>query len=246
MDGIASNLGSSINAMMEDYVTITHNLANANTAGFKRNVNSFSAELEKAAGRRQAANGKGANDIEINPSRDFSQGSMQQTGRKLDMAIDGSGFFSLETPDGVRYTRNGQFMINSNGQLTDLHGRMVTSDAGPVIIPENVSENQISVSADGTISANDNQIARLQVVDFGADVQRLRAVGKNCYEAPDDLQPQAAEDVRVAQGCLESSNVDTVSELVQMITVSRFYEAGMRVLSKSGEGKSKLLEVAMA
>jgi flagellar basal-body rod protein FlgG len=177
---------------------------------------------------------------------DFSQGNFIETGRTLDVALCGKGFFVIETPQGPLYTRNGTFRLDENKQLVDLAGRIVAGQSGPVSIPDAVGLSQISVASDGTISGNDIAIGQLKLVDFGDNEQKLVPVGLNCYQAPVNVEPEDAEKLIVKQGFQEGSNVQMVEELVDMIMVSRLYEANMKLLSKSGETTKNLLDVAMS
>jgi len=243
MNDINPNLRSSISALMKEYHTITHNIANASTTGFKRTTSSFSNILDdkkKASGVKEA--GK---ELEINKNIDFSQGSLEETSKSLDTAITGEGFFVIQTPEGSNYTRNGQFNINQIGQLVDVEGRIVSGDAGPIVIPRNISESQINIGSDGTISAEGANLGKIQLVEFGTDVAKLKPVGGNCFVAPQDVMPVAASNSHINQGYCESSNVNTVNETINLITVSRMYEASMNVIMKNGESTKSILNVAM-
>ena len=126
MGNSAGQVGSSLGALMNEYTSIAHNLANVSTSGFKRNVNSFSSELMKKLGtmKEKPLN---SGEIDSNVNLDFSQGPMLVTERTLDVAISGKGFFVLESPEGPVYTRNGSFFVNpTNGQLADSSGRLVS------------------------------------------------------------------------------------------------------------------------
>ncbi|UCF43624.1 MAG: flagellar hook basal-body protein, partial [Planctomycetota bacterium] len=184
--------------------------------------------------------------IDLNSVFDFSQGSITQTGRALDFTLYGKGFFVIETPEGPLYTRNGMFRTNQNGQVVDSEGRTVAGEAGPITIPADTGLSQLSVSSDGSISVGGTAIGRFSIVDFGADEDKLVPAGANCYRMPDEaIVPVAAEQMVVKQGYLESSNVKMVDELVDMIVVSRLYEANMALVSAQKETSSTIMGVAM-
>ncbi|MGD0078291.1 MAG: flagellar hook basal-body protein, partial [Sedimentisphaerales bacterium] len=160
--------------------------------------------------------------------------------------IMGKGFFVVETPEGPLYTRNGAFQINDGGQLTDSVGRIVSGEAGPITVPPTVGISQLAVTADGKITADGINIGKLQIVDFKENESKLIPAGGNCFLMPDkDVRPTPAENIVVKQGYQEASNVKVVDELVDMIMVSRLYEANMRYVSAQKENSSSIMNVAM-
>ena len=243
MSEITSQVSSSIDALMQEYEIITHNLANVSTAGFKRRCNAFSKALEEQGSPDQTYT---PGTVELNTSLDFSQGNLTETSRKLDFALMGKGFFVIETPDGPLYTRNGVFSTNQNGQIVDMNGRTVAGESGPITIPNNVAISELFVTSDGTISAQGTTIGKFRLVDFGDNQDKLASVGDNCYMTTEEgIEPTAAENVIVKQGFQEASNVQIIEELVDMIMVSRLYEANMEFLSASKDASSSLISAAM-
>jgi len=241
--GPVNQITTSIDALTQELEVITHNLANASTTGFKRRCNAFSKVLDSQKG---AADTFSPGKIELESALDFSQGNTVQTGRSLDFSLMGKGFFVVETPEGPLYTRNGAFQTNTNGQIVDLMGRTVAGEAGPVTIPPTVAITDLQVSADGRISANGNSIGKLKVVDFAENEGKLVSAGDNCYLMPDKtVQPAATDKIVIKQGYQEASNVKIVDELVDMIMVTRLYEANMRYVSAQRENSTSLNSVAM-
>jgi flagellar basal body rod protein FlgG len=158
----------------------------------------------------------------------------------------GKGFFVVETPEGPLYTRNGTFLTNQNRQIVDSQGRNVAGQAGLIMIPDNVGISQLNVSSDGTISAGGIAIGKFRLVDFSEDENKLVPTGENCYRMPDEnIQPVAAENIVVKQGYQEASNVKIIDELVDMILVSRLYEANMNSLTATKDASSSLIDLAM-
>ena len=138
-------LSSSIQALTQEYEAVAQNLANMSTAGYKRTMSSFNREmLSRLSESPDTMPADGT--IQVTSYRDFGQGSLVKTDRPLDLAIQGKGFFVVETPEGPLYTRNGTFQIQRDGRLVDLNGRNVAGADGPVIIPPTVNEQSISVS----------------------------------------------------------------------------------------------------
>jgi flagellar basal-body rod protein FlgF len=241
MDELSAQLSSKLNGLTREFNIITHNLANAGTAGYKRRCNAFSKSLME----QESAVGT-SGEVSLSTSFDFSQGEVVHTGRSLDFALCGKGFFVVETPDGPLYTRNGLFHLNQNGQIVDSSGRIVAGEAGPISIPSDTELSQISVSSDGSISANGTAIGKFKLVDFKDRESELVAVGANCFQAPDDISAATPENLIVKQGFQESSNVRMVEELVDMMMVSKLYEASVKFISAKKDVSQSIIGVAMA
>jgi flagellar basal-body rod protein FlgF len=236
-----SQVTSSITSLEQEFSAIAHNLANVNTVGYKRIATSFSKALES-----QQSGAADSSEAELNLSLDLSQGlSFIQTGRSLDAALYGKGFFVVETPEGLVYTRNGSFKVNQNGQIVDSMGRVVSGEAGPITIGADTAVSQINISSDGTVSANGQEFGKFRIVDFGENEGEILPAGNSCFTAPEDVEPTKAEGVTMQQGYLESSNVKMINELVSMIMVSRLYEANMKLVTTQNEASSGLMSVAM-
>ena len=238
MSDIAARVSSTINGLTREFNTIAHNLSNSSTTGYKRRCNTFSKSLmDQGVGT--------ANEADLHTTFDFSQGSLVETGRPLDFALCGKGFFVIETPDGPLYTRNGMLRLDRNGQIVDSTGRIVAGQAGPITIPPDAGLSQISVSSDGSIIAAGLSVGKFKFVDFKENESELIATGLNCFKAPKKIQPVPSENLIVKQGFQESSNVQMVEELVDMIMVSRLYEANMKFMSVGKDNSKSLMSVAM-
>jgi len=241
MSAITDQVSTSIDALTQEFNVIAHNLANVSTVGFKRRCNAFSQSLEA-----QNPGSYSPGTIDLNSVFDFSQGSVVETGRPLDFALHGKGFFVIETPEGPRYTRNGLFNANQNSQIVDSLGRIVAGQAGPISIPANIGISQLKVSNDGTISAGPTAIGKFRLVNFNDNENKLIPTGDSCYLMPDvNVQPTDAQNIIIKQGYQEASNVQIVDELVDMILVSRLYEANMKSLSAEQQTSGSLMSVAM-
>ncbi|MBN2590874.1 MAG: flagellar hook basal-body protein [Sedimentisphaerales bacterium] len=243
MSELAVQVSSSMDALMKEYEIITHNLANVSTAGFKRRSNAFSKALDEQNSPDQTYS---PGIVELSTAFDFSQGNMTETGRELDFALMGKGFFVIETPDGPLYTRNGVFSTDQNGQIVDMQGRTVAGESGLITIPQNVSVSELFVNADGSVSAQGTTIGKFRLVDFGDNQGKLAPVGNNCFAMTEEgVQSDAAENIVVKQGFQEASNVQVIEELVDMIMVTRMYEANVNFLDSSKEASKSLLSVAL-
>jgi flagellar basal-body rod protein FlgG len=222
---------------------ISNNLANVNTTGYKRDE-TVNSEFEKALLSRihdgeevpkigELGHGTFVDEI----FTEHSQGSFVETGNNLDLAIAGSGYFAIDMPQGVRYTRDGSFVRAGDGTLVTHEGRAVLNQQGqPINIPDG---GQISISPDGNIFVDNTPVDTLQFVEFG-DERNLRKIGENLYEAANGEQAAQASGT-IEQGLLERSNVNVVSEMIKLINAYRAYEAN----SKSVVTQDSLLDKAV-
>jgi flagellar basal-body rod protein FlgF len=225
--------------------TITNNLANANTPGFKRTRTTFRQFLDNASAAAAAGDGQTGRKITPEHSVDFTQGLPTHTGRNLDVALDGEGFFVVETPSGPLYTRCGKFRTNAEGQLVDPMGRMVGGDNGPITVPASVSSADVTIARDGQVSAARQPLGKLKIVQF-TDPAQLTPVGAGCFQAKADAELKDAEKVSMQQGFYESSNVSVVEEMVGLLTVTRLYEANLKSINAQDDKNKQILQVAMS
>lgn len=246
MSDLVSQVSSTLSGLKQEFSSVAHNLANVETVGYKRICNKFSKVLAAQGGGSVAQAGDGVN---VESIVDFTQGNLSKTDRSLDFALDGKGFFEVETLEGSLYTRNGMFRI-LDGRIVDTAGRTVAGESGPIMVPPNVVASQISVSNDGSIGARigagDIPIGKFKLVDFGENEKELQHAGINAFQAPADLKPDAATKLTVKQGYAESSNVQMVEELVDMMMVSRLYEANMQFVSIRRDASKSIVDLAMS
>jgi flagellar basal-body rod protein FlgF len=244
MEGISAITSTSMEALTKQYQAIAHNLANANTVGYKRRLTAFQQLLEAQVQGTEPATTLSSK-VQGLVTIDHTQGPMTNTGRALDLAIEGEGFFVIETPQGPLYTRNGSFDANPQGQLVDSLGRTVSGQGGPITLPSGVGLSQITVAQDGTVSVAGQSIGKLAMVRF-EDPAGLEPVGGNCFRAAESMSPETAATVKVWQHFQENSNVNVVEELVGLIAVTRLYEANVKAIEKQDEQMKNLLQVAMS
>jgi flagellar basal-body rod protein FlgF/flagellar basal-body rod protein FlgG len=164
---------------------------------------------------------------------DRSQGALQKTGNDLDVAIQGSGFFVVQTAHGPMYTRDGSFQISATGQLTTSVGDPVMGDKGVI----NVLPGPVSISPDGTISSKGAVAGKLKIVDFKPGTS-ITSAGGTYYAAP-EASETAAIGSTVQQGSLENSNVNPVAGMVELITAQRSAEMMQRALTMFGSEMDK-------
>jgi len=204
---------------------IANNLANVSTPGFKRESAKFEEYVTHVAPSEGQTGQQSVSFVkDAGVARDISQGSIETTGAPLDLAINGKGFFTVQTPNGMRYTRDGHFTLDANGQIVTSEGYALQGDSGAITITPD--DQNIQIGRDGTISSIvngiGNQIGKLQVSAF-ADDSALTKQGDNLYSTMQT--PTVAADSTIKQGALESSNVQPVLEISHMIEVMRAYQA---------------------
>jgi flagellar basal body rod protein FlgG len=180
------------------------------------------------------------------PYVSFEQGPLQQTGNPLDVSVSGSAFLTVQTPRGERYTRNGALQINSQGQLVTSEGLQVIGQSGPIVFQPN--DRDISIGLDGTVSVRegtnttDSQRGKLRLVRFDQP-QRLQKDGTSTYMAPAGMAAQdAGPDVRVNQGVIEKSNVNSVMEMTRMVEVTRTYTQIASMLQNQSDMRRSAIE----
>lgn len=211
--------------LMREMGVVANNIANSSTTGFRREGVVFS-EFVAALGRDPSLSMAHASGRHV----DLSQSTLSQTGGQFDFAIQGEGFFLIETPEGNRLTRAGSFTPSAEGELVTPDGyRLLDAGGAPVFVPPDAKG--LSLASDGTLSAGGQPIAQIGLWQ-PTDPMTLRHQSGTLFSAA-DVQP--AESATILQGMLEDSNVEPVSEIARMIEVQRAYELGQKFLDAEDE-----------
>ena len=250
---------SGMNAQQNRLDAISNNLANVDTAGYKRDIavsKSFPELLIRrtnADGVYQLQNGMGSADaapvmgklglgVETNENYvDFSQGSFKITNTNTDAALGGKGFYVIDTPNGERYTRNGNFLLGKEGILETKDGYPVLGEKGYI----RLDTDKITINEDGVITYSEDgtEVDRFKVVRFDNE-RYLKKMGNSFYATNDIAGPahiaEGNERPRFVQGYTETSNVNVVNEMVQMIEVNRAYEANQKTVQSEDSMMSTL------
>lgn len=209
---------------------ISQNLSHVNMPGYRRvslPQQTFESTFSEAKQTDFAFNSLGT--ASRGPAVDFTQGFFETTDQPLDFAIQGDGFFSVETNGQTLYTRNGAFHVNSEGRMVTADGYPVKADSGNLTLPPNSSVSDLKVSENGTATVNGVSIGRLKIVRFD-NPQALQTKGVTLYSAPEGVRPQQT-DSAVLQGTREHSNVHPVRELVDLIAASRAHESAQKAMN---------------
>lgn len=222
---------------------IAHNLANAETPGYKSQRLGFrnfgETFLWAISGTNDQPPARLPLGVTVGEQRvNLQAGALRPTGNPLDVAINGDGWFIVQTPQGVRYTRKGSFALARDGTLVTAEGFPVLGDNNqPVRVPTNVAAS-VRIAETGEIFAGTQRLGRLQIVTL----QSVQPAGEGYYAG---VNPQPAN-ARVAQGMLENSNVQVITELVRMLNALRTYEMSARTFSAFEASKQALLEATRA
>ena len=235
---------ASLSALEHWQQVISENIASASTAGFKKTESSFASvlgEVERVGGEGLSAKNisgvmpTSVSEISMKP------GELRTTGSELDFAIQGKGFFQVQRPNGsVGYTRDGSFKLSPDRTIVTKQGFPVMGDGGPLTLKP--GGGRVSINAEGTIIQGDTPVAKLGVFEF-PNPKSLQRVGDGLLGPSDpNVQPQAIDNPSVLNGQIEGSNVSPLQEMVNLVSVSRAYEASQRVIFANDENTGKAIE----
>jgi len=225
--------GAAMRPTMLAQEVLANNLANASTKGFRQDRIAF----QQLMTDQQPANpGEDvATAPQLSTSIDTTAGAYQVTDRTLDLAVQGDGFFVVQTPDGELYTRSGHFQVSAEGTITTPDGHPVLADGGPITINDAAN---LRVTADGRIYENDTAIGQMTVVTF-EEGTALTHAGAGLLSAAGEAVPSL--EAKVMQGALEGPNVEPVQAMVEMITLMRHFEMNQKALQTQDESLGNLL-----
>ncbi len=220
-------------AQMRHLETAAQDLANVNTSGYKRQRLAFGEVLA----RRLPADDRPGGWVAVGAQRtDWSQGAVAATGNPLDLAIEGDGFFAIQTARGERYTRNGGFTLKADGTLITPTGDPVLGESGPLL----VTGQKIEVASDGTLRTEEGEIGKLKIVRFAQPGQGVKEGSNLFIGAPADVQ-LAGENVRVVQGSIEQSNMNPIDGMISLITINRQFESYQRAMSLMDSATERMI-----
>lgn len=221
MDPASYIAASGMKAQLRALNIASNNLANVESPGYKSDA-PFYRMLQQSFGDLSG--------VAIAGTRtDFTAGSLKTTGNPLDLAINGEGFFTVRTPAGLGYTRNGCFSISPAGELVTGDGFQVLDRNGlPIQIVRNPNAaNQVIIGKNGEVNVDDQQVATLNIVRFD-DLSQLSKLENQIFEST--VQPQQAVTPNIEQGALEASNANTVSTMLNLVEIERMYDMSSRTI----------------
>lgn len=212
--------------LVKELNSIANNIANASTAGYRREGYLFSEYVQRLEQQDYSLSQSNVGGAFF----DTAPGSFTRTGGTFDVAIEGEGFFLVETPRGERLTRQGAFLVDAEGQLVTNDGYRVLGDGGsPVALP--VGASNITIAPDGTIAADGAPVGKLGLVT--APATGLAREGDNLFRTEEEYQP--VEFAKLRQGFIEESNVNAVIEVSRLIEVQRAYELNQKLMQDEDE-----------
>lgn len=211
-------------ALEEKMDVLANNIANQSTPAYKAEKLSFSQYLQTNGSESDAY-------VQTSGStRDMSQGPLSKTGNQLDVALRGPGFFSVQTPNGVQYTRDGQFQLDAQNELVTSDGYQVLAAGGaPIVLPPGVTA--VTIAQDGTVSNGKTTIGQLGVVNFGQPAA-VTPAGDGLFTTTQT--PQPATGTKIAQGMIEGSNVEPIRAMTELMGVSRASGSAKDFLTSQG------------
>jgi|SRR5579872_1862423 len=231
-------VGVSRQIILEREMDITaNNLANVDTVGFK-----FESMISNEDPATMPTLGQPPTTVNfvagVGVARDFTEGSLTQTGSPLDVAIEGRGFFQINTAAGPRYTRDGRFRVDATGTIVDQDGDPVDGGGGAVVLDP--KKGPVSIGAKGDVSQSGQNVGKITMVNFDS-LSALSKDGNNQYRNDSNLTPTAST-ASMRQGFLEQSNVDPVRQITRLIEVNRAYDAMSNMLSATDDLSSSAVQ----
>jgi len=228
--------GSAMVPRIKQQETIANNLANVSTPGYKKDM-LFTRELTRAQAKAIPRQSDWQTPMIDQVYTQFSQGTLDKTGNPLDIALEGDGFMMLETPEGENLlTRAGNFSVDSQGFLSTADGNRLIGEGGTI----NVGNGNVGISESGQIEVDNDVVGTIRVVEV-EDKSQLLKIGRSAFMIPAGIEPVAAVNFAIRQGYLETSNVDIVKEMVEMIISYRNYEADAKSVQTQDQSLEKLI-----
>ncbi|HVN48882.1 MAG TPA: flagellar basal-body rod protein FlgF [Bacteroidota bacterium] len=222
---------------------VANNLANIDTTGYKRDNVFFKMVKENLAAGEKNGSQNAENDVQ--EQTDFSSGALKQTNNTFDLAVTGNAFFTVETPNGLRYTRNGNFNLAMDGTIVTNQGYPVLGTEGKIQLPDiqKLSQGDVTIDEEGVVNVDNKVVGKLRLAVFD-DTASLQKDGSSMFIADTPERSITTEDhVTVQQGFLEESNVDAVEEMVSMIQLSRDFEADQKAIQSQDSSLEKAMDV---
>lgn len=236
MSGTIYQAASGALLMQQRLDVLSNNLANVNSVGYKEDRPKFNMpEIASPSTQAVSAGQLSPYSPPMTFFTDFSSGGLQQTRNPLDVAITGDGFFEIQTDNGIQYTRMGSFEVNQDGLLSTSDGWPVMGQGGTIA----VTEGTLEINADGNIYVDGDLVDQLKVVDFPKPypLQKVGSTGFTVSNA--DVTPRQAEGYLISQGFVESSNVNAIRTMTEIIETMRVFESYQKVIQAADDTTSK-------
>lgn len=258
--GLAALVSGMISGQREMDV-ITNNLANVNTVGFRRQEcvstdfsvfmqnaqMSLSSSADEALQMANLISNRSQDGVVASATINLENGAHQRTGNSLDLAIEGPGFFTVQTPEGLMYTRNGRFSLNEEGYICTPEGYQLLSDSGPIQYDgteKDFKPSELKVDKDGNIYDGSQNLGALRIAQV-EDSSEIEYAGGSYFVTKDGSElPNVTDGTTIHQGFVELSNVSAINEMARMIEVQRTFETYQKIYQEQEQLQSKLIDQA--
>lgn len=240
MDAITAAAASGMQARLQSLDMQANNLANASTAGYKGDSESYGLYLSPEAADSPDGTHPAILAVVQNRWTDFSQGILLHTGNSTDLALSGKGFFVANTSSGPLYTRNGNFRLSGTGQLQTLEGYSIEGTDGKPITVD--SSKALEVTPDGAVQQDGQELAHIAVVDFQDPMALTKRSGTYFISDATASQPTPATQVEIRQGKLESGNSESAHSAARLVTVLRQFEALQKAITIGADMNRRAVE----
>jgi flagellar basal body rod protein FlgG len=237
---------ASLSALERWQDAVSQNITSSQNAGYRKRTVNFSTEMAgelQTDLRAKIGTGAGAPSLfpKINTGINFTFGETQPTRRELDVAIQGEGFFEVQRPDGSKvYTRSGEFRMRPDRTIVTAGGDLVLNSTGNPLVLQ-AGGGEVVINPNGTLLQGNSQLGKLSIQKF-ADNSQLIPVSGGSFTAPDGVAPQQVENPEVLQGYIEGSNTSSLREMVDLVIISRAYEANQKIITTVDQEMEKTLQ----
>jgi flagellar basal-body rod protein FlgF len=235
---------ASMRPKMTRMEVIANNLANINSTGFKRDR--VFIEMLKESGAPSSDGRSDLTGTNVRRVVDLAPGSLQPTNNPFDLALEGTGFFAVETPNGLRLTRNGHFKLATDGSLVTAEGFHVQGENGNVVVPsiDKHQQGNITINEAGEVLADREPLTRLRIVTVADPDQLQKDHESLLIPGPDQIPVNVPQDqLHVRQGFLEESNVDAIEEMTAMIEISRSFETDQKIIQSQDATLDRSMDI---
>ncbi len=227
-------------ALWKQMNIVSNNMANMNTAGYKQDNALFTSFLSQTPD----AQGIGSSPLFFTQDyadfQNFAEGAFKNTGNSFDLAIKGDGFFAIETKDGEKYTRKGQFTLNEDGALVTTEGDLVMSENNtPLFFAP--GETEITISESGDVMTENGIIGRLKIAKFADNQKLLKISGVMFENVAGNAVTFGSDNIRIAQGMIESSNVNAITEMTNLVKIQRSYDYVQQMIDEEHDRLSNTI-----
>ena len=227
-------------ALWKQMNIVSNNVANMNTAGYKQDNAVFTSYINQTPDAAGVGSAPQFFFFFFGEFQDFREGAFKNTGNTFDLAIKGDGFFCIETPAGEKYTRKGEFTLNEDGALATTEGDLVMSENDtPLFFAP--GETEITISESGDVMTENGFIGRLKIARFADNQKLLKSAGVLFDNVEGNAVMFGSENIRIAQGMVEASNVNAIAEMTNLVKIQRSYDYVQQMIDEEHDRLSNTI-----